>query len=100
MSMDWSTFLSAITVTCEEIGNCPTKAVDVGAGLTGIVNGLTLLVGMLSVIFLIVSGLQMALSAGDPKRYGQGRQGPIYSAVGIVVALAGYSIVTFVVGHL
>lgn len=100
MMQHLSPFLSAISITCKEIGNCPSKTSNLSDGFANIVNILTILVGMLSVIFLIVSGLQMTLSMGDPKRYQQGRQGLLYAVVGIAVAVVGYSVITFIINGL
>lgn len=98
--MDFQTFIAGVTLTCEEIGNCPTKSPTVWAGLANVAQILTLLVGMLAVIFVIVSGLQMALANGDSKRYGQARQALLYSVVGVGVAIIGYAAVAFIAGSL
>lgn len=87
--------LSAISVKCSEIGNCPNKTKTLDMGLTNAVQILVGLVGALAVIFVIVSGLQMVLSAGDPKRYQQGRQSLQYSVIGVVVAMLAYAVVAF-----
>lgn len=92
-----------IKVTCAEIfgtaigtAKCSNKTPDLSAGLANIVSTLIVLVGMLAVIFVIISGLQIALSAGDAKRYQQGRDGLQYSVVGVVLALMAYALVRFI----
>ena len=86
----------AISVTCAEIGNCSAKTKTLSAGFTNIAATLVILVGMLAVIFIIISGLQIALSAGDAKRYQQGLDGLRYSVVGVVLAIMAYAIVAFI----
>lgn len=85
-----------ITVSCTEIGNCSTKSPTLSVGLANIAAGIMILVGSLAIIFMVVSGLQIALSNGDPKRYQQGRDGLQYSVIGLVVAIMAYAIVSYV----
>jgi len=48
---------------------------------------------MLAVIFVIVGGLQITLSAGDAKRYQQGRDSLQYAIAGVILAIMAYAIV-------
>lgn len=89
-----------IKVTCEEIGNCSAKTPTISAGFANIANTMVFLVGSLAIIFVIVSGIQMALSMGNPKRVEQARQSLLYSVVGVIVAIMAYAIVTFIAGAL
>ena len=54
--------------------------------------------GSLAVIFIIVGGIQMAASAGDPKRFQRGRETVLYACVGLAIAISALAIVTFVAG--
>ena len=90
--------LPTIKVTCEEIGNCPLHTPTISAGLANVVNILVFLVGSLSIIFMIVGGLQMALSMGSAKRVEQGRETLRYSLIGVGLAVAAYALVTFFTG--
>jgi hypothetical protein len=56
-----------------------------------------ILIGMLSVIFIIVGGLQMIGAAGSPQRFRQARETVLYAIVGLIIAISAYAIVTFVV---
>ena len=85
-----------IKVTCAEIGNCSDKTPTLGAGFANIAQTLIVLVGMLAVIFVIVAGLQLALSSGDAKRYKQGRDSLQYAVVGVILAIMAYALVTFI----
>jgi hypothetical protein len=87
------------SIKANEIG-LPTSTGDVGQGFTNVINILFGLLGGLAVIFLVVGGLQMVGSAGDPKRFAQGRETVIYSAVGLIIALSALSIVTLIAGRL
>jgi hypothetical protein len=85
--------LGAIKVTCAEIGNCSPATPTVSAGFANIAHVLIILIGMLAVVFVIVAGLQITLSAGDAKRYQQGRDSLQYAVVGVIVAIMAYAIV-------
>ena len=54
------------------------------------------LLGVMSVIMIIYSGLQMTSSAGDAGAVTKARSTLIYSIVGLVVAISAFAIVQFV----
>ena len=65
--------------------------------ILGIVFGV---VGALCLLVITISGLRYVLSAGDPKRTAQAKEGIIYALVGLGVAISAEAIVTFVIGGL
>lgn len=73
---------------------------DIGAGIAVIVSDLMLVIGALSVIFIIVGGLRMALSAGNAKQVEEARNTVIYACVGLAVAIGAYAIVSFVTSYI
>lgn len=56
--------------------------------------------GAISIVVIVVAGLQMVLSQGNPDQVNKSRNAVIYAIVGLVVCIAGYSIVTFVLSKL
>ena len=54
-------------ITANEI-HVPTSTGDLGTAIGNIIKVLMTLIGMLAVIFLIVGGIQYAVSGGDSKR--------------------------------
>lgn len=62
----------------------------------GVVFGI---VGALSLLVITISGFRYIISAGDPKRTAQAKEGIIYALIGLGVALTAESIVTFVIGR-
>jgi len=76
----------------------PTSTATVGDGLANVVKILMPIVGMLAIVFILVSGVQMSASAGNPKRFAQARETLIYAIVGLAVAIGAYAIVTFLTG--
>lgn len=89
------TYLSAVSIKANEIG-LPTSTTNIGDAIANIVRLLMSLIGMLAIVFIIVGGLQLVYSTGDPARVKRGRETLIYACVGLVVAIASYAIVTFI----
>lgn len=84
-----------ITLKATEIG-LPTSTPTVGAALAVVVNILITLIGLLSVVFIIVGGIKIVVSNGDPARYKSGRDTISYAVVGIILAIGAYAIVTYI----
>ena len=55
-------------------------------------------VGVLAVIMIIVAGVQMITSAGDPGAVTKAKRTLVYSIVGLIVAVLAYAIVNFIIG--
>lgn len=55
-----------------------------------------LFIGAISLIIIVLQGLRYSLSAGNPEKTTQARNGIIYAGVGIAVAASGASITEFV----
>jgi len=87
-------------ISCKTINNCPTsaKATTLSGGFASIANTLIIIIGGLAVIFVIYSGIQMAMSAGNARRFQQGRESLMYSLAGVVLAVAAYAIVAGIAG--
>ena len=66
--------------------------------MTKVIQILAILVGITAVIMLIISGIRLSASGGDPQAVKAARTGVIYSLVGVAVAVAAQAIVTFVIG--
>jgi hypothetical protein len=71
---------------------------DLGAGIAIITQDLMILIGSLSIIFIIVGGLQFVLSGGDSKRVETAKNTILYAVVGLVIAISAYAIVSFITG--
>ena len=67
---------------------------------TNVVSWLLGTIGIAAVVMMIVSGVKMTTSAGDPNAVKKAKQTMIYSVVGLVVAVLAYVIVQFVVAKI
>ena len=55
-------------------------------------------VGIISVIVIVIAGINMTVSQGDPGKVAKARQAIIYAVIGLAVAIASFAIVNFVLG--
>ena len=69
---------------------------DIGSVVGKIMKAVFGLMGSLAVVVVIVGGLQYTLSSGDPKRTATAKNTILYAAIGIVISLSSYAIVTFI----
>ena len=58
------------------------------------------IIGSISVIMVIIGGLQYTLSAGNPAATKKAKDTILFALVGIVVAILAGAIVTFVLGQI
>jgi type IV secretion system pilin len=99
----------AVCTTVQGAGSTPycssqTTGDNPIAGPNGIINKaidiLSIVAGIASVIIIIVAGIQFALSSGDSQRVSKARTAVIYALVGIMVIIAGQSIIKLVLDKL
>lgn len=55
------------------------------------------LLGSISLLVIVISGIRYMLASGDPGKVAQARMTILYAVVGLIVSLSAFSIVTFVV---
>lgn len=65
----------------------------------GVLNVLSIIVGILSVIMVVVAGLKFMTSGGDPAKVSSAKTMLVYVVVGIVVVVLSQGIVRFVVNR-
>jgi hypothetical protein len=82
---------------CGAGANCGGSIEVLFKNITG---ALIFIIGALSVIMIIVGGLRYVTSNGDPSNTKAAREIITYSVIGLIVAIASYAIVSFVVGHI
>ena len=90
--------VAAFSIKADEIG-LPQSTPTVGAALNVVVQTLIMLIGLLSVVFIIVGGIKIVVSNGDPARYKSGRETVTYAVVGVILALVSYSVVIFIASN-
>lgn len=53
--------------------------------------------GSVALLMIVISGFRYVIASGDPAAMAKARATILYAIIGLAVALAGFSIVTFVV---
>lgn len=70
---------------------------DTMNAIIGIVFGVA---GALALLFIVIGGLRYILSDGDPNNISQAKKTVIYALVGLVITMAAYAIVSFVINQI
>ncbi len=73
------------------------------SGDTVINNALNIAFGVaasIAVLMVVIGGFRYIVAHGDPSQTASAKNGILYAIIGLVVVMAAYSIVTFVVGKI
>lgn len=95
-------FAQGSVINCKE-GYCDTGLPAVGAGNSQVTTILQIVFGVIAIvtlIYIVLAGLRLITSNGDPQAVAQSRQQIIFAAAGLAVAISAELIVTFVVGRI
>ena len=84
---------SSIRDQVEDVNGSGTKLED---GISKIINGIFLAVGVVAVIIIILGGVHYATSQGDPSKVKKGKDTMITGLVGLIIVFLAFAIVNFV----
>ncbi len=93
--------IASALVQCNGKGSCDTGLPSIAADNNNLQVVLQITfgtIGALAILMIIISTFRLASSEGNPQEATKARQGIIYSAVGLIVALSAEALVTFVLG--
>lgn len=76
---------------------CPDASADVSNIVKTVIDVLSWIVGIISVIMVIVGGLKYILSSGDSNNVNSAKNTILYAIIGLVIVLLAQVIVRFVV---
>lgn len=81
-----------------DLDGCPDGGNEANliALINNITNWLTIAIGIAAVVFIIISGLQMTSSSGDPDKVKRARRTLLYSVIGLAVAILANVIINIV----
>jgi hypothetical protein len=83
---------NADTAVCASTGD------NVNEIVKTVINVLLFVVGLISVIMIIISGISYATSGGDSGAVSKAKNTLLYAVIGLVVAFLAYAIVNWVIG--
>ena len=89
---------AASDAVCEGLGGCSETAEDPGISTTikRVINLLSIIVGIISVVMIIIGGLKYVTSQGDGNAVKSAKNTILYALVGLIVVALAQSIVRFV----
>jgi hypothetical protein len=58
------------------------------------------LAGAIAMLVIVISGFRYSISRGDPGAIKTAKESIIYAIIGMIIAISGYGIVTFVFGNI
>ncbi len=68
--------------------------------VTGLINSILAILGLVAVAFLIYAGVLMVTAGGNDEQVGKARKVITYALVGIIIIVLSWTIVSFVAGLL
>lgn len=77
-------------------GELPTSAAGTNA-IKAILEVIFGMIGALSLLIVVVSGLRYILSAGSPEKVSKAKNGIIYALVGLAIAISAEGILVYIV---
>lgn len=80
-------------------GNCTQGTRTVTGTIKSVGNILVFLTGAISVLMIIIGGVRYALSGGDQGTITSAKNTILYAIVGVIVSVAAYAIVNFVLSN-
>jgi len=93
--------VASAAVNCIGTTTCDTGLPTVSADSNNTQIALQIAFGVIAsiaIIIIIISALRLASSQGNPQEATKARQGIVYAAVGLILALSSEAIVTYVLG--
>lgn len=91
-----------MTAEERELAGCNTTATGEETFIkkvTGVLNVVLPMVALLAVVMVVISGVMMSVSMGDPGKIKRAKSMLTYSLIGMVIALMAYAIVNFVLQY-
>jgi hypothetical protein len=80
-------------------GNCTQGTRTVTGTIKSVGNILVFLTGAISVLMIIIGGVRYALSGGDQGTITSAKNTILYAVVGVIISVAAYAIVNFVLSN-
>lgn len=87
---------AAKSSACSSIGGCAGGEKKINKVIKFVINGFSVVVGIIAVIMVIVGGLKFITSGGDSNKVSSARSSILYAVIGLIVVALAQVIVRFV----
>jgi hypothetical protein len=91
---------AASSEVCRDLNRTDNPLLGPKGIITSAVRIMGILTGVVSVFYIIISGLRYIRSGGDPTKTKEAREGIIYAAIGVGVAMVAGIIVQFLLSQI
>jgi hypothetical protein len=91
-------FANSVKIKSDDLPNVPKVTPD-----SALSNGLKIvfaLAGAIAVLIIVIAGLRMTTSSGNPEAVNKARNTIIFASIGLAFCVASFSIVTFLLNRL
>lgn len=58
------------------------------------------ILGAVALLYIVIGGFKYIISSGDPQKAANGRKNIIYASVGLIIAIAGEAVLTWILGQI
>lgn len=89
-------YASAKDQVCSGVGGCDESPTQITSTVRNIVNLLSAIIGVVSVVVIVIAGFKYVTSAGDSSKIASAKNTLIYAIVGLIIVAMSQAIVRFV----
>ena len=83
-------------VLSDQASEMPGGGASVAGAIGVILNAVYFVVGIIAVIMIIIGGINIMTSAGNPTKSANGRRTIVFGLIGLVIALLAFAITSFI----
>lgn len=98
MIMNFIHYLSATTVDIDP-GDIGIPKITADAALSGILNTIYVVGGIIAVIAIVIGGFRYVVSQGDATSITKAKNTILYAVIGLIVIAAAFAVTWFVIGR-
>ena len=83
-----------------EAAGCSGNKNELQSAITSILSAIIGVVGLISVIYIIIGGIQYMSSSGDPSKIKKAKKTILYACIGLIISALAFIIVNFVINNI
>ena len=87
----------AVDAHVDTVGNDTT---DLVGSITGVINGVIAVLGLVCVVVMIIGGVNYMTSSGDAGKVKKAKDTILYGLIGLVVCVLAFALVNFVIASI
>ena len=84
----------------KDAAGCYGNANQLPGVITGILNAIIVVAGLVAVVFVLIGGINYMTSAGDSAKVKKAKETILYAVIGLIIAALSFAIVNFTIGNI